>query len=107
MIKNEGSLMPLRRSPSASLGRRPEVDIRIGRNIRELRVAASMLTGDLAAKLTVPEVDILAWEAGETRVPAELFLDCARALNINPQQLIAGLDDIRGNPDGPFDYLLS
>jgi len=99
--------MPLRRSQSAPVGRRPEVDIQIGRNIRTSRDAASMSARDLAAKLTITEVDVLAWESGETRVPAELFLACARALDVKPQLLIVGLDDIQDRPDAPFDYLLS
>jgi transcriptional regulator with XRE-family HTH domain len=88
------------------VGRRPEVDIQIGRNIRKQREAASMSTLDLSTKLGVPEAEILAWESGSSRVPAALFLTCARALNVPAQQLIAGLDDAEDEPIGPFDHLL-
>ncbi len=88
--------------------RRRMVDTQIGTNIRRLREALSMLPRDLARVLGVPEADVLAWESGDARVPAPLFIPCAQALLVPAGSLIAGVSDIEQDPEaGPFDYLIS
>jgi transcriptional regulator with XRE-family HTH domain len=89
------------------MDRRHKVDSQVGSNIQRRREALSMHPADLADILGVSEAEVLAWEAGEARLPAALFIPCARALSVPATSLIDGVEDIEQTTSGgPFDYLI-
>ncbi len=93
--------------PSNPEDRKRAVDRRIGQNIRNIRESILMSVADLCSKLGVPDEDLLSWEAGAMRVPAELFIPCAQSLGVSAQALVVGVTDLSDDPEkGPFDHLL-
>jgi transcriptional regulator with XRE-family HTH domain len=59
------------------------VDVRIGRNVRRLRVERGLACGALAGLVHINESSLRAYELGEKRVPPELFYRLALAMDVS------------------------
>ncbi|MCW2318865.1 helix-turn-helix domain-containing protein [Rhodoblastus acidophilus] len=70
-----------------------EIDVRIGANLRSLRIRNNLSLGMLAEVVGVTESRLLAFERGESRIGAALLSKMCSVLNVPPFAFFTWLSD--------------
>ena len=73
------------------MDRQADVLRRLGRRLTQLREQQQLTIGELAGRTGLDPGFIVKIEAGEVDVPLTALMALARALGINPSQLVGGI----------------
>jgi transcriptional regulator with XRE-family HTH domain len=70
------------------------IDELVGTALRQRREECELSISDLARAASLDEDDILRWETGETRIPANALLLLIEALKLDPPWFFESLHDL-------------